>query len=87
MGAELRYWDLIQLYSGVQSHNVAPMLDLGWCFDFGIWFVNLCLNQVFVIASWSSIPHAIVEQPRFRRVPVTRSIHLATLLSPQLYVY
>ncbi len=28
-GAELLYWDLIQLYSGVQTHNVAPMLDLG----------------------------------------------------------
>ena len=58
-GAELLYWDLIQVYSGVQTHNVAPMVDLGWCFDFGTWFVDLRLNQVFAIASYSSIPHAI----------------------------
>jgi hypothetical protein len=58
-GTELRYWDLIQLHSGVQSHNLAPMLDLGWCFDFGIWFVDLRFSQVFAIASYSSIPHAI----------------------------
>jgi hypothetical protein len=54
-GASLRAWDLIQVSSLVQSLNVAPMIDIGWWFDFKGWFIDLRLSQVFVVASFSSI--------------------------------
>jgi hypothetical protein len=57
-GACLRYWDLIQVYSGVQSHNIAPMLDVGWWFDLGGWFIDIRMSQVFAVASFSSIPYS-----------------------------
>jgi len=59
VGAELRYWDLIQTYSGVESNNIAPLVDFGWWFDFGTWFIDLRLSQVFAIASFSSIAHSV----------------------------
>jgi hypothetical protein len=55
-GVSLRAWDLIQIASGVQPYNLAPMLDLGWWFDFGRWFIDVCLSQVFLVASLSSLP-------------------------------
>jgi hypothetical protein len=58
-GASLRYWDLIQVYSLVQSHNVAPMLHVGWWLDLGAWFIDIRMSQVVAIASFSSIPSSI----------------------------
>jgi hypothetical protein len=58
-GGSLRYWDLIQIHSFVQSHNIAPMLHIGWWFDFGSLFVDLRMSQVFAVASFSSIPGSL----------------------------
>jgi hypothetical protein len=55
-GASLRYWDLVQVSSLVQSHNLAPMVRVGWWFDFGKWFIDARFSQVFAVASASSIP-------------------------------
>jgi hypothetical protein len=57
-GVSLRYWDLIQLYNGTQTHNLAPLAELGWWFDFKRWFVDVRLSQTFCVASLSSLPHA-----------------------------
>ncbi|HAP43987.1 MAG: hypothetical protein A2Y37_13960 [Spirochaetes bacterium GWB1_60_80] len=58
-GAAVRYWDLVQVHSGVQSHNLAGLVDLGWWFDFGQWFIDVRLSQVLAVAGFSSLPHAL----------------------------
>ncbi len=57
-GVGLRYWDLVQVHAGIHSHNIVPLLNLGWWFDIGRIFIDIRLSQVFAIASWSNIPYA-----------------------------
>jgi hypothetical protein len=58
-GAALRAWDLVQLSSHVHSWNLAPLVDVGWWFDAGGWFIDARLSQVFLVVSGSSIPGSI----------------------------
>jgi hypothetical protein len=47
------------VHAGIHSLNSAPLLNLGWWFDVGRLFLDVRLSQIFAIASWSSIPHAV----------------------------
>jgi hypothetical protein len=56
VGGSLRYWDLVQVYDGAQTHNASPMVHLGWWFDVGPLFVDVRISQVFAVATVSSVP-------------------------------
>ena len=58
LGGAIRYWDLIQVHGKTQSHNVIPLINIGWWIDIGRFFIDVRISQVFAIASWSNIPHA-----------------------------
>jgi hypothetical protein len=58
LGGSLRYWDLVQVYSGVQTHNLAPMIHMGWWIDIGPAFLDIRLSQVFAVATASNVPNA-----------------------------
>jgi hypothetical protein len=58
-GAALRYWDLVQRSSLVQSHNLAPLIELGWRQDMGRLFVDMRVSQALAVASLSSAPGSL----------------------------
>jgi hypothetical protein len=56
-GASLRYMDIVNLYSGVHNQSLLPLASLGYWLGLGRFFIDFRVSQMFMVLSWSSMPH------------------------------
>jgi hypothetical protein len=58
-GASLRYMDIVNLNTGIHNQDILPLASLGYWLDFSGFFLDIRMSQMFVILSWSSMPHTV----------------------------
>ncbi|MEN9290572.1 MAG: hypothetical protein RLZZ357_415 [Bacteroidota bacterium] len=58
IGANIRYWDYVNMYTKTQRHNVSPNIGLGYLWKKKKFIVDLRLNQSFAIFTKTNIDNS-----------------------------
>ena len=58
-GVSVRYMDILNMNTHVHNQNLFPLASAGYWLDFGGFFVDFRLSQMFLIFSWSSMAHSV----------------------------